>query len=182
MREPDLRLVGRVALRPQPANMCCSWLPNSFIVVQNPDFLANELRRPHREGVSPCARPADIAENANGHQRVSSHATDAALLLGENKVFCPVGALVHHHVIAFPDVAVLLWALQHVFLPVALQLGRELRVVAPVDDAALGVLVLAETKTALNWGRLSLWVPCHPQLRVPVRSFLSERWDQRDPR
>src|SRR3546814_5244500 len=48
-------------------------LPHSLIIVEEANFLADELDNPDRGSVGLCASPADIPYRPNRHQRVGSN-------------------------------------------------------------------------------------------------------------
>ena len=75
-----MRTLWRVAFRAHPFKVRRQGLAYGLVVIENTNLFANELRDPHRKGVCLCAGPADVAEHAQGHQRISSNSANPALL------------------------------------------------------------------------------------------------------
>ena len=181
MRQIELRAAWGEAFGSAPVEMRCEGLAYGFVVVQHPDLLADELHRPHAECVRSCARPADVAEQADGHERVSGDRADASLCLGFHQVRCPVSARCDGAIAALPHPFVLFGVFGQAVLPLPLQLGGKLGVVAPVELNDLRQRVLALPEAALDGGRFPVRVPCDPQFSVPVLALFPQRRNQHVP-
>src|SRR3546814_6886324 len=64
---------GFIVIGAQPLDMRGERLPHSLIIVEEANFLADELDNPDRGSVGLCASPADIPYRPNRHQRVGSN-------------------------------------------------------------------------------------------------------------
>src|SRR5262249_26690974 len=78
-----------------------------FVVVENPNFAADELSNPDRAGVCLCASPADVPKRPYGHQRIARKKAYATVLLRFGERSRVVGAGNHCHEVTFPNVLIL---------------------------------------------------------------------------
>lgn len=108
-------------------------LPNLLVIVQHADLLPNPLRDPDGASIRLDASSANIPMCPLGHQVVSGNKADAPIKLGLSQCLSEVGAFHCANVIAFPYVLILVRSVYQVALPIALQLGGELRVITPVQ-------------------------------------------------
>src|SRR5690606_9504241 len=99
---------------------------------------------------------------------------------------CEIGGVIRAlddiNVSPLPDVIVLVRPLLQITLPLALKLGRELWIVAPVQLDDANERVIRKPEARFDWRVLALRVPRHPQFGVPIRAFLAQRRNQRRPR
>ena len=151
-----------VPVGPQPIDMSGKRLPDGLVIVQVPKLPPDPLLDHDGAGVCLGSGPADVPYRPDLHQRIDRQPRDAAFLAGLLDVRSVVRALVCCDKIALPDVGVLLGALRHILLAVAIKHRRKPRVVPEIDLGNLRVARRVLSEPLVCRAVLALGVPRHP--------------------
>src|SRR5262245_39529468 len=94
-------------------------LPNGLVVVERSNLATDELLGPYRERVGSSASSADVAEEPDREQRIERHPADTLVSASGGYRLSVVRTFDHAHVVAFPNVLVLIRTLSEIALSLA---------------------------------------------------------------